>query len=239
MKKIVLLILITSFKMNSQTIKITYEERANIENQLKNEKDPEIRKMVAQDLSTPIIYNLIISKDQSIYFKQANNAKKKNADIDNKGDKTIELGNINGGLYKNYTEKTYLNESNIFGKEFLIKDKIEQNIWKITKETKKIGEYNCKKATTIINGKAIEAWFTDKISISNGPSNFGGLPGLILELKAEMKTYVAIKIEQLQTTYTFVKPSKGKIVTQKVYDKTLEETLNDFKSGNGNLLIGE
>lgn len=228
--------------MNAQTTKITYEERANIENQLKNVTDPEIRKRVSAHLSKAITYSLINSKEYSIYFNAENTTTSKNNTdftLEENKNKPIEIGKLNGGLYKDQKEKIYFDQCNVFGKEFLIKDKIVKNNWKITKETKKIGTFDCKKATATINGKPIEAWFTDKIAISNGPAIYDGLPGLIIELKTEKTTYVATKVEQLQTNYTFTKPTKGKIVTQKEYDKILEETLNDFKSGNGNVIIGK
>lgn len=240
MKKIFILFSIIPLCMYSQITKITYEEKANIENQLKNVTDPEIRKRVAAHLSKATVYNLIDKKESSIYFNAENSSTKNEGDfsIEDKN-KPIEIGKINGGVYKDFKGKMYYNQCNILGKEFLVVDKILPHQWIITKEVKKIGSFDCKKATATINGQNIEAWFTDKIAISNGPAEYDGLPGLIIELKADKKTYTAIKIEPLKSDYAFVKPTKGKVVSQKEYDKTLAETLNDFKSGNGNITIGK
>jgi GLPGLI family protein len=221
--------------MHSQTIKVTYEERANIENQLKNVNDPEIRKRVSEHLSKSIDYFLINENKQSIYFQKEKNSKETDFGLEESKNKLIEVGRKNGVLYKNQGDKTYLNQCNIFGKELLIKDNIQLFDWNISKETKIIGTFECKKATTTVNGKEVEAWFATKLPVSDGPAGYCGLPGLIIELKTEKKTYLATKLEQIKSSYTFVKPIKGKVVTQKQYDKILEEQLNDFKSGNGTM----
>jgi GLPGLI family protein len=54
--------------------------------------------------------------------------------------------------------------------------------WKIGNETKKIGENNCKKATTLFRGRKYTAWFAEGIPINKGPWKFYGLPGLIVEV---------------------------------------------------------
>lgn len=53
--------------------------------------------------------------------------------------------------------------------------------WKITNETKKIGSFKCKKATTKFRGRNYIAWFAPEIPVSYGPWKLNGLPGLILE----------------------------------------------------------
>ena len=52
-----------------------------------------------------------------------------------------------GKLYKNIQDKVTVNETEMMGKVFLITDPIENKKWKMTGETKKIGQYNCFKAT--------------------------------------------------------------------------------------------
>lgn len=50
------------------------------------------------------------------------------------------------------------------------------------KETKKINNYICKKATAFWRGTHLEAYYTGKIPVSIGPYKFKGLPGLIMEI---------------------------------------------------------
>ena len=61
--------------------------------------------------------------------------------------------------------------------------------WVITKERKRIGAYPCTKATLYFSGREWEAWFTEELPISSGPYIFGGLPGLILEMRDKDKEY--------------------------------------------------
>jgi GLPGLI family protein len=66
---------------------------------------------------------------------------------------------------------------------FIIKEKIYPFNWVLQNETKLIGKFKCKKATTYFRGRNYIAWYSPEIPINNGPWKFSGLPGLILELK--------------------------------------------------------
>lgn len=169
-------------------------------------------------------------------------------------------GSGNGSIYyKNIKEKKYVNQTEIMGKRFLVKDSLPQYKWKLLPETKNIGKYTCYKATfsrevdnttmTIENGVAKEvikkstvvttAWYTPQIPISNGPDNYQGLPGLVLEVNDGTTTIVCTEII-LDTSekITIDEPVKGKIVSQKEYDKISreksKEMMNRFKGRNGN-----
>ena len=56
--------------------------------------------------------------------------------------------------------------------------------WSITGQKKTISGYETQLATCRFRGRSYEAWFTPSIPISAGPNLFGGLPGLILELRS-------------------------------------------------------
>lgn len=147
-------------------------------------------------------------------------------------------------LYKNIAKNTYSNQKEISGKRFLIKDSLKKNEWKMTGETKKIGNYTCYKATKSnevtrksflsTDGKEEQTekketivttvWYTPQIPISNGPGMYGGLPGLILEVHAGNKTIVCSEIVlNPKEKVTIKKPTKGKKVTQKEYAKIMNE----------------
>ncbi len=98
---------------------------------------------------------------------------------------------------KYYNKENCKAQLNAYGELFLItRPKLN---WILLKESKKIGKYNCFKATTeiIVNSKGrkqkIIAWFTPKIPISLGPIGYNGLPGLILELEVYKKKYYTKK----------------------------------------------
>lgn len=54
--------------------------------------------------------------------------------------------------------------------------------WKLEEGSKKVLNYDCKKATLAYAGRVYTAWYAKEIPIYNGPYKFEGLPGLILEM---------------------------------------------------------
>lgn len=54
-----------------------------------------------------------------------------------------------GPQYKNVKDQRLLQEQEFFGKQFLVKDELKKLDWKMTGETKQIGQYMCLKATAI------------------------------------------------------------------------------------------
>ena len=61
--------------------------------------------------------------------------------------------------------------------------------WKITGEKQKIGEYNTQKATATFGGRNWTAWFSNDITLQDGPYKFHGLPGLIVKVEDTDKNY--------------------------------------------------
>lgn len=83
-------------------------------------------------------------------------------------------------VYKDFSKKELQLSDFIEGRIYLIKDTLANFKWTLTKEKKKILNYNCTRATTTFRGRQFEVWFTDAISVPNGPWKFCGLPGLIV-----------------------------------------------------------
>jgi GLPGLI family protein len=171
---------------------------------------------------------------------------------------SLNFGGNGGGsiLYKNLQEKRYAHKTEIQGKVFLVKDKIKEHDWELTSETKNIGNYTCYKATysfestetkvNFIDGdskeqkvkqkKTITAWYTPQIPISNGPENYHGLPGLILEINDGKKVMVCTEIQiNPKKTIKITEPTKGKKVDQKTFTaikvKKQKELMENMKSG--------
>jgi len=78
--------------------------------------------------------------------------------------------------------------------KFEIEEIIPKLKWSIHKETKKILDINCIKATTSFAGRYYIAWFANEIPISDGPYKFTGLPGLIMEIYDTKNHYKHIVI---------------------------------------------
>jgi GLPGLI family protein len=72
--------------------------------------------------------------------------------------------------------------SNSSGTKFIVQEKKYPFKWTFNKETKKIGNFNCSKATTYFRGRNYIAWYTAEIPLNSGPWKFSSLPGLIIEV---------------------------------------------------------
>ncbi|CAL2055122.1 GLPGLI family protein [Tenacibaculum sp. 190524A05c] len=63
-----------------------------------------------------------------------------------------------GNQYKNVQDNELVQSQEFYGKRFLVKDKLQKIDWKIEKESKKIGNYLCFKATATIPSKEL-TWY--------------------------------------------------------------------------------
>lgn len=88
--------------------------------------------------------------------------------------------------------------------------------------------------------KTIEvvAWYTPQIPVNQGPDDYWGLPGLILEINADRTTILCTKIVLNPTEKdTIDKPKKGEEVTQAEYTeittKKMEEMREMYSGRNG------
>lgn len=93
-------------------------------------------------------------------------------------------------VYKDFSNKTLKLSGKVGNRDYLINDTLSNFKWKITKERKKILNYNCIKATTEFRGRAYEAWYTEEIPIPNGPWKLCGLPGLIVKAYDDKLAFV-------------------------------------------------
>lgn len=104
------------------------------------------------------------------------------------------------------------------GKKYLISEKLQLLDWTITDKKKKIGEYNCRLALSKSKGVKIEAWFTEEIPVPAGPAEYGGLPGLIIEVKKGIKHILAKKVVFSTNKELIIPPVDGDVTSRKEYD---------------------
>ncbi len=79
----------------------------------------------------------------------------------------------------------------------------------------------------------IVAWYTPDIPISNGPENYFGLPGLILEVSAGKTTLLCSKIVMnIKDKKEIKAPKSGSVVTQKEYDDIIMKKMEEWREMN-------
>ena len=90
----------------------------------------------------------------------------------------------------------------------------------------------------------ITAWYTPEIPISQGPENYWGLPGLILEVSDGKTVVLCSKIVMNSKEKVEIKaPTNGKVISQKDYDETVTKKMEEFRQmnqgrgGNGGMQI--
>ncbi len=84
----------------------------------------------------------------------------------------------------------------------------------------------------------VTAWYTPMIPVKNGPGEFSGLPGLILELNFYRTTILCSKIVLNPKDVEEIKaPKKGKEVSRAAYNKIvkakMEEMRENFRNSGG------
>lgn len=85
--------------------------------------------------------------------------------------------------------------------------------------------------------KEIVAWYTPEIPVSNGPGEYWGLPGLILEVSAGNTAILCSKIIiNPKDKIEIEAPKKGKVVSQEEYDEIMADKMKEmqerFRGGN-------
>jgi GLPGLI family protein len=172
------------------------------------------------------------------------------------------MSNFSGGLkYKNTKGAIVLEETEFFGKKFLISENGKKPDWKLGSETKKIGNYICYKATYVKEDNAfsfssfgrrgrsnqenkdkkpkkkeepktviVTAWYTPQIPVSQGPGEYWGLPGLILEVNSGKTTVLCTEITMNPREKVVLKmPKKGKKVTREEYTKIVTKKMSEMR----------
>ncbi len=120
---------------------------------------------------------------------------------------------------------------------------IEQNIWsRMGRRARDAQKEREKKVDSLSTGdedkkpeveepktETIVAWYTPMIPASHGPDDFGGLPGLILELSTNNTTILCTKVVlNPQEAIVIEAPTKGKEMTREEYAKTIEEKAKEM-----------
>ncbi|MGM5631525.1 GLPGLI family protein [Apibacter raozihei] len=220
---IIIITVFTPLHLYSQTYKIVYKTIFNLDKIKSESPEGEAVQNLNLFFSEPFTYNLYYKNGISLFLKDKSIQNKDNTKI-------IEIG-ANDQTYKNMQENLYVYQSDFFGKLFLVTDKLNNTKWKFTGDEKKIDSYTCKKATTLSESQGpITAWYTIDLAIPDGPENYCGLPGLIIELEQEYQTYKLVSID-FNSDYEIVKPTKGKAISQNDYNILLKEKIQEIQDG--------
>lgn len=238
----------------------TYKSHRKVDLKMNEEGvNADMQKQIQEQISKQFQqeYTLTFNKHESIYKKE----EKLQAPNPIQSGMRIMISQGSDILYKNMKEGRFSNKAEIYGKVFLVKDTLTNQKWELVNETKNIGDYTCYKAIfkdeyttetitevgeieTVTKPRITTVWYTPQIPINNGPSQYFGLPGLILEMNDGDFTLVCTKIVlNPKEDIEIVEPTKGKEVSQKefddIMDKKSKEMMEQFQSRRGGQGDGE
>lgn len=228
--------------------------------QVSSTQQQQIQEMLRKQLEKN--FELFFDKNTSIYREEA----KLEQEAGGFGGMMMIIGGaLNGKHFKDLKSKSFSKESELMGKNFLIKDSLTVYNWKLVNESKMIGSNLCFKAVATIKNTTmslnfgrgggrnnptqtgnnpqpvqqdmiVEAWYSPEIPVNNGPGDYWGLPGLIMEVNADRMTLQLVKLDLNPKDRIQIKDlDKGKVVTQKEYDEIVktktEEMRQNFQGG--------
>lgn len=141
------------------------------------------------------------------------------------------LAGINDLTYIDLLNNIVLYQKDIFNDKYLIKRNLNDYNWKIDKNNRVvIDNYVCQTATTTLtkegrSGKKeilVTAWFTSDINLPYGPNGFGGLPGLIIQIK---KGNIVTKLNDLvfKDLDNKINLPDGNPISQKEFDALMKD----------------
>lgn len=158
----------------------------------------------------------------------------------------IEMNEPEEIIYTDIANGIVIEQRDLMGKAFLIKDTLRQSDWRVTDEQQLFAGVSCQKAELILEQDTVYAWFTPQIPISTGPSGFGGLPGLIVHVSMQGGAFqiTAADINKREIGKKEIKaPSKGKSITAKEFEELQKEKMKQMQeqyggaSGDGNVIM--
>ena len=246
--KLLSYLLLFSTMVNAQNFqgKATYQTSAKMDLQLEGQGlDPEMQKRVQAMLlkQSQKEYTLAFDSYASL-FTLNESLEASSPQQDGMRMVVMSTDGGEGKTYKNTKEKRYASTRDLFGKPFLVKDKLESVNWKLTKETKQIGIYTCYKATfnrlqesfqsiTIDNQAEdktetttktieVEAWYTPDIPVAHGPQMYWGLPGLVMEVKDGNSTVICTAVTMNPSEKVDItEPKSGKIISESDFEQLI------------------
>ncbi|GEM52217.1 GLPGLI family protein [Empedobacter brevis NBRC 14943 = ATCC 43319] len=200
-----------------------------------DEKDANFKAELDKNNSTPKYYALLFDENQS-YFSEIERIKNE------QNQSSMSMSTITDHIYIDYKNSKYMIEDNYLNKNVLITDHLPTYNWTISRETKQLLGITVRKAMTEHQNSKIEAWFASTLQPKGGPVFFNGLPGLILELKAETMledeqyetVFKAIHVKEASKREKIKIPSKGQKMTQKEADDFVKEANRKIVEASGN-----
>ncbi len=196
-----------------------------------------------------------LQKEYELFFNKSESVYKEVDQLDQEAAFSGIMAMVTGAddiNYKNVGTRANVRQTEFFGKRFLIKDTLELTEWKLGKESKQIGSYTCYKATAqrVVTNRTFSseedeegnhsneeqdtielvAWYTPQIPISQGPDNFWGLPGLIMEVDNGQTVMLCSKVVlNPKNGVNIEEPKEGEEVSEQQFNDIRDQKLKEMQ----------
>ncbi len=234
MKKILILLIFLSFNCFAQTIEVKYYENAKVQDSTEFKAMPKNVQIIYKPHT--FSYKLTTDGNASLYQNEAFNVKIEDEvnevkEVNSVGDTIVSIVSSAGidlktkesFHYKDFkNNKSY--DEQYYDEPIKIIDSVSALKWKILNEKATILGYSCRKAVTKYYNLDVYAWFTEDLPISDGPSIYSGLPGLILKIEHNYLEIVAFDVKIKKEAFSLKPPVfKGKVFSHKTLKEYIEK----------------
>jgi len=157
--------------------------------------------------------------------------------VNMRGNITTQITTANTQTFKNHLDKIIVTQFSFDGKEYLIEEPLTEYKWNIRRNRREISGFQCVQATTRTrDGTNVVAWYTPDIPVSDGPSSYRGLPGLILYLEINQnngsRVFSCTSIEHVDEMPDIELPDKGEKISRTEFDKMMRERVETMQRRN-------
>lgn len=219
--------------VKAQSGKVIYNETRKLEIHLEGDAS-EMQNLLPKERTSS--HALYYTPDASLYINlKQSDEQDVNEQMTGGGTVMIKMQEPEGQIYSDFKNQKTIEQREFMSRMFLIESAADSVAWKLTVNRKDIFGYPCMEAFYVKDSTKTVAWFTPSIPVSGGPSDFHGLPGLILEVNVnEGKRIIsAATVSPGDVTSMIVKPKQGKKVTKDEFRKIVAEKTGDNKSEGG------
>jgi GLPGLI family protein len=208
--------------------KIVYEEKMDFHMTLPPERE-HLRDMIPQFNSS--MWELTYNGDESVYQRRKEEELEFTSSQGNQ-QMTMRMGRDNRIVYKNLATANMIDSRDFMQKQFLITGAPTERKWKVGTGQKEILGHHCFEASFQQDSVTkIKAWFAPTLQPANGPADFQGLPGMILQIDINggQRTITATEIlTDNVDTAIIIAPVKGKEVTAEEFEKIRDEKMKEM-----------
>lgn len=239
MKKIVLFLgLFSLVQLEAQeTVKVLYEGYTEVLPIAKRfEENPykqaEYERKTREAFERPS-YHILTASDKEALFLE--DERIDNSQSTEKESMSVKFTAATDG-YLNLDEDYSLSKRTLSDGEYWVYFDFEPCDWKISEDEKEILNHKVQYATCSREDAQIQAWYAPDLKFPFGPSDYYGLPGLILEINdiTEYENGTTVKVHFIATEFLKVKAHdvakrpKGRMIDEEMYEMKLEEAQKEF-----------